>query len=65
MNKPIIVCILLSPVFLNACSNKQMYNALQGREKVECQKLPQSQYEECMEQVSESYESYQSKRKSN
>jgi hypothetical protein len=47
---------------LGACSNQQVYNAVQHNQQLECQKLPGIQYEECMRQVSEPYESYERER---
>ena len=49
---------LLLPM-LAACTNQQLYNGIQGHQKLECQKLPGSQYDECMKEVSEPYESYE------
>lgn len=51
------MCLLLT-----ACSNQQVYNAVQHNQQLECQKLPGTQYEECMRQVSEPYESYERER---
>lgn len=50
-------------VVLVACSNHQIHGAVRAHEQMECQKLPQNQYEECMAEVSETYESYSQKRK--
>lgn len=48
---------------LPACSNQQVYDAVQKNRQLECQKLPGSQYEECMEQYSEPYEHYERERR--
>ncbi len=45
------------------CSNQQIYDAAQGNHRLECQKLPQGQYEDCMAEISESYEEYTRKRR--
>ena len=50
----LLVCVLV----LAACSNRQVYDAIQKNRQLECQKLPGSRYEECMEQVSEPYDEY-------
>jgi hypothetical protein len=49
---------LLLPMFA-ACANQQLYNGIQKNQQLECQKLPGSQYDECMKEVSEPYESYE------
>ena len=53
---------LLAVLALTACTNEQVYNAIQSNQQLECQKLPDSQYEECMQQLAEPYDSYQRSR---
>ncbi len=55
--------IIVMNCCLLACSNQQIYEAAKHNEQLNCQELPQSQYEECMDGVSETYESYSRKRK--
>ena len=43
---------------LAGCTNQQLYTAVQERERQECAKLPQVQYEECMREIEGSYEDY-------
>jgi hypothetical protein len=50
--------LLFCAVALPACSNRQVYDAIQQKQQLECQKLPGTRYEECMKQVSEPYDSY-------
>jgi hypothetical protein len=51
--------VLILPGLL-ACTQRQVYTAIQQNQQLECQKLPQqSAYEECMKQVSEPYDDYQ------
>jgi hypothetical protein len=45
------------------CSQRQVYEAVQQNRQLECQKLPQGQYEQCMERYSEPYESYTRERR--
>jgi hypothetical protein len=54
--------LLLCALVLSACSNRQVYDAIQQNRQLECQKLPGSQYEECMKQVSEPYDTYRRER---
>lgn len=48
--------LLLLP-WLAACTNQQLYNAIQQNRQLECQKLSGSQYDKCKQEVSEPYES--------
>ena len=51
---------LIALVFLlGACSNQQLYTAAQQHQQLECSKLPQSRFEECMREVEGSYRQYQ------
>lgn len=59
MTKLTSICLLL---VLSACSQKGMYEALQRNQQIECSQLPPSQYQECMDNASESYEDYSRKR---
>jgi hypothetical protein len=52
------VALALCALVLPACSNRQVYDAIQQNRQLECQKLPGTQYEECMKQVSEPYDTY-------
>lgn len=47
---------------VQACSQQQVYDAIQQNRQLECQKLPGSQYEECMKQYSEPYKEYERER---
>lgn len=56
---------MLVVVFLLAgCSNKANYENLQMNKRSSCKKLPQSQYEECIENVTVkmSFEEYERER---
>jgi uncharacterized membrane protein (DUF106 family) len=46
-----------------ACSNKAVYDNIKLNNRQECAKLPQSQYDECMENTQKSYEEYNRERK--
>ncbi|MEH6558685.1 MAG: hypothetical protein V7708_12860 [Oceanicoccus sp.] len=47
---------------VTACSNEQIYTAVQQNQQVSCQKEQQPIYEECIEQSSEPYEDYKKSR---
>jgi hypothetical protein len=53
----------LVAIFLAACSNRQVYEAAQENRKIECQKSPPGQFEACLVEHNESYESYERERK--
>lgn len=46
-------------LLVSACSNKQVYTAIQQNQMQECSKLPQARFEECMKNVEGSYEDYE------
>jgi hypothetical protein len=54
--------IVLSLVPMQACSNRQMYEAIQNRQRVLCQEVPRSEYQKCMEEADESYRTYKQER---
>ena len=58
----IFLCLFLT-VLIIGCSNKAVYDNIQMNNRNECKKLPQSQYEDCMEKANKSYEEYERERK--
>jgi len=56
------LAIFLPLVLLQACTNREVYEALQNRQKVLCQEQPKSEYEKCMQQEDESYDTYEKNR---
>ena len=48
---------------LASCSNRGIYGGVQTSRQHECSTLPPSQYEECMENASKSYDEYERERK--
>ena len=58
MNKHAVLFFTILLLSTAGCSDRQMYEAMQKRGRVECQTLPESQYEECMKDYQESYEDY-------
>ncbi len=57
-----IVGVFLASASIAACSNSQIYEASRQNAQQECQALPQNQYEQCMAEVAEPYDSYSRKR---
>ena len=62
MHKLKFLSLLLVILMLSSCTNQQIYRAFQSNQQLDCQGLPQSQYEECIKLSDESYDSYQQKR---
>ncbi len=57
--------IALLPVIVLSvagCSNEQIYNAIQDSQKIDCQKYPDTRYENCMNELSAPYEEYEKER---
>lgn len=58
-----ILYMILIVVFLNGCSNQQMYEALQLRNQQDCYSLPVARQHECLQNArSISYEEYKRER---
>lgn len=56
------ICVFVVIFLLVACSNKQIYTAVQQNQQLECSKLPQTRFEECMRELEGSYEEYEQDR---
>ena len=57
----IFLCSIL--LMLAGCTNKGVYEGIQTSNRVECGKLPLSQYDECIENANKSYSEYEQERK--
>ncbi len=55
------VCVVLLTVLIG-CTNEQVYTAVQDSQRIECQKYPDTRYEECMEQLNTPYDEYEMNR---
>jgi hypothetical protein len=49
---------LLVLVTLTACTDQQIYEAVQNNQQLECQQYPDTRYEECMRQSGTPYKDY-------
>ena len=66
MSRINIVLVAFFLIAISGCTNKQIYEATQPKyNEAECMKLPQSQYEECMQRDVETYEEYEKERSEN
>ena len=54
--------LMLTATFIGGCGSKQVYESIQQNARYECQKLPPSAYQECIDQHSESFDLYTQKR---
>jgi len=50
-------------LLVSACSNKQVYDAVQANQRSQCSELPPVEYQECRQKEQVSYEQYQEERK--
>ena len=46
-------------LLIGACSNEAIYDTAQQNHALECQKYPDSRYEDCMRTVEKSYDEYE------
>ena len=58
-----VIPLFLVFFVLVGCSNRGTYGGIQTGNRNECSKLPPSQYDECMENASKSYDEYDRERK--
>lgn len=63
MMKYATVLIMSLGMSIAACSNRQVYDSVQANNRLECQKLPLSQQEECLQKANKSYDEYERERK--
>lgn len=54
---------LVALFFLAGCGSQAIYDNIQLNNRRECNKLPPSQYEECMARANKPYEEYERERK--
>ena len=59
--KMIPLCLAL--LILAGCSNRDIYEVIQADNRYQCEKLPPSEYDECMQDASQSYDEYERERK--
>ena len=51
--------VLFAVAFVTgACSHRDVYDAVQHNQQLDCQRYPDARYEECMARVSKSYDEY-------
>lgn len=56
------VLFALSCMGMAACSNRSVYETIQANNRLDCQKVPVAQQEDCLRQADKSYEEYERER---
>lgn len=62
MMKHNIILITLLGVSMAACSNRYVYETIRANNRLDCQKVPVAQQEECQRQASKRYDEYERER---
>lgn len=62
MNRVPFYLMLFLLIVAGACSNRQIYDSLQIRQKNECLNLPPAESDECLGRVGKSYDQYEKER---
>ena len=57
-----ILVIFLSFIWLSGCTSQQLYRFGQDYQRDQCRNVPAAEYQACLEQANESYDSYKRKR---
>ena len=57
-----ILVFFLSFIWLSGCTSQQLYRFGQDYQRDQCRNVPASEYQACLEQANESYDSYKRKR---
>lgn len=57
-----VIPLLLVLLILTGCSNRSIYENIQANNRMECSKLPPSQYDECVENANKSFDEYERER---
>jgi len=55
--------ILSITVFVATCSNRQIYDSIQHKQKLQCISVPASQYDSCLSQNRQNFNEYSDVRK--
>ena len=58
MNKVHAISVFILSLACSGCSHRQTYEGMQASQRLECLKVPASQYDECMEKANKPYHIY-------
>jgi hypothetical protein len=56
------ILLFTAAILLSACSEKAVYDNIQLNNRLQCDKLPLSEYDDCMSRASKPYEEYERER---
>ncbi|WP_415038896.1 hypothetical protein [Alcanivorax sp.] len=56
------VLLFTAAILLCACSEKAVYDNIQLNNRLQCDKVPLSEYDDCMSRASKPYEDYERER---
>ena len=62
MTNRLLLLVLTSLLLLSACSSKQIYDVFRSNRLQECETVPRSEREKCIEDMQDSYDDYERKR---
>lgn len=54
--------LFVTMIFLSACSEKAVYDNIQLNNRLQCDKVPLPEYDDCMSRASKPYEEYERER---
>lgn len=54
--------LILTSGLIAGCSNQQVYETIRHNQQLDCQKMPDPQYEDCMQQAGVPYTEYKKQR---
>lgn len=60
--RPFAVLCVVVALLTASCSNRGIYEGIQTSNRIDCTRLPPSQYDECMQRNDTSYEEYERQR---
>ncbi|MEH6782971.1 MAG: hypothetical protein V7688_03765 [Alcanivorax jadensis] len=56
------ILLLTAAILLSACSEKAVYDNIQLNNRLQCDKVPLSEYDDCMSRAGKPYEDYERER---
>ena len=57
-----VVVVFFAVIVVAGCSNRQVYDAALSSQRIQCSKVPEWDYNKCMEEASKSYDQYERER---
>jgi len=57
-----LIMIVIATLWLSSCSHKSIYDGIKHSQKLECQKVVSTQYDECISRSNVTYKEYTEQR---